>query len=352
MTRSPHSPAFTATRYPPSWVDQLTERVGRLPGPSWVYYLTLWIILFATMTLIQWSQGGYPPYTFNRYHLVITGSGPLLLMLVRYLNRTAAAALSHARPLLNVDEAIFQLLGYRLTTLPARAALGASVLPLLLIIPNLRDPASIFYESQVALTPLSMIVTVLLSIILSCCSGVVLYKMYRQMRLVNFIYSEYARVDLFRLSPLYGFSRLTAQAAIGLLLIALAFYIASPSLIDDPANVLTGIFGILICLAVFVLPLVGVHNRIVAEKERVLGETTGRTEFAMAALHRAVDGERWQDVAAIKEALTGLDVAQRSLERIPTWPWQPETPRLLVTALLIPIVLVIIQIVVQQLLAR
>lgn len=337
--------------YAPSWVNRLTDWVARLPGPGWVYYLLSGFVLYCVMTLMQWNQGGYPVGTLNRFHLAVAFSSPLLLLVVRYLNRTAATAMDNARPLLGVNDAEFEALTYQLTTLPARAALIATLFPLVFIAPNLDRPISIFEESQVALTPPSITLTIFFSVLLSGCSGVLIYQMYREMRLVNLIYRNYARVDLFHLSPLYGFSRLTSQAALALFSVAVGFYLAEPRLLDDPGNVFTSIFGIVVCLAVFILPLLGVHDRILAEKERVLGETTQRIKSAIEELHRSVDAANWGVAEQIKDTLTGLDVEQKMLERIPTWPWQPETPRILLTALFIPVALIVLQLVIQKLLA-
>lgn len=302
------TPSTFTPPYPPSWLDRLTAWVARLPGPSWLYYIGTWAIFYVALTLVQWREGGYPVGTLNGFHLVTTGSGMLLLLLARYLNRTAARALTNARPLLNLGALEFQELTYRLTTLPARAAFVASWLPLLFAVPNLAAPETIFREAHVALTPLSIALTLFFSVLLSFCAGAVLYQMYRQMRLVNFIYRECAHVDLFRLSPLYGFSRLTAQASSALILLATAFYVSDPTIVSDPANVFTGIFGLLLCVAVFIVPLLGAHNRIVAEKERLLDETTQRIQSTIATLHGEVDSVHWSDATNLKDILTALDL--------------------------------------------
>jgi hypothetical protein len=45
-----------------------------------------------------------------------------------------------------------------------------------------------------------------------------------------------------------------------------------------------------------------------------------------------------------------LEIEQSVLERIPTWPWQPETVRPMVTALALPMVLWVTQYALQYLL--
>ena len=46
-------------------------------------------------------------------------------------------------------------------------------------------------------------------------------------------------------------------------------------------------------------------------------------------------------------AIASLEIEQKALSRIPTWPWQPETVRLLATALLLPLVLLLAQVILQ-----
>lgn len=337
--------------FAPSWVNRLTDWIAGLPGPSWVYYFAFWAILFAALTLVQWNQGGYPVGTFNSFHLVATGAVVVMLLLIQYMNHAAHDALTNAHPLLNLNDAEFDDLQFRFTNLPARATLAASLVPALFGLPALLRPEFFVAQGEIASTPLSIAALFVNSLLLSFTAGAVLYQMYRQTRFINTILRKDARVDLFHLSPLYGFARVTALPAFALILLSTAFYLAQPRLVDDPSNLVTLFFGIALSVAVFVLPLVGAHNRILAEKERVLGETTTRVQAAIATLHHSADAQDWNTAAQLKDTLTALDIEEKMLERIPTWPWQPEMPRLLFTALFIPLVLFIIQYIVQKIIA-
>lgn len=67
MTAS--NPAFTPP-YPPSWIDRFTGWVARLPGPDWLFYLGLWLVLFILHTAI---------------HLIITALLiPIILFTLQY----------------------------------------------------------------------------------------------------------------------------------------------------------------------------------------------------------------------------------------------------------------------------
>jgi hypothetical protein len=46
--------------YPPSWIDRLNDWVNRLPLPSWVIYLCLWLFLIIIQSGSKWLDGVEP----------------------------------------------------------------------------------------------------------------------------------------------------------------------------------------------------------------------------------------------------------------------------------------------------
>jgi hypothetical protein len=89
---------------------------------------------------------------------------------------------------------------------------------------------------------------------------------------------------------------------------------------------------------------------LVEEKERLLGEAALRFEAAIAGLHQRMDSGKLEGMTDLNMAIASLELEQNALNRIPTWPWQPETVRWLVTALVLPLGLWIIQFVLQRVL--
>ncbi len=73
------------------------------------------------------------------------------------------------------------------------------------------------------------------------------------------------------------------------------------------------------------------------------------TRAALAELHERVDSGDLQGVEDLNSAIASLEIERQALSRIPTWPWQPETVRLLATALVLPLVLLLAQVVLQVL---
>jgi len=121
-----------ARPYPPSWIDKLTDWVGRLPVPAWAFYLALGLVLALLLVSIAWVGGALSSDlvlgAFALDYFLSAMTFVYLLALVHYLDNSAAAALARFRPVMAVNDAEYNRLSYQLTTLPARPTLIASVL--------------------------------------------------------------------------------------------------------------------------------------------------------------------------------------------------------------------------------
>jgi hypothetical protein len=108
---------------------------------------------------------------------------------------------------------------------------------------------------------------------------------------------------------------------------------------------------LVVAALVFVLPLTGLHGRLVAEKGRLQGATTERILATRTALHRAVDANDLASMDPLQKAITALEVDQRMVNAIPTWPWEPATLRWVVGALMFPVLLFTMQLVLGRVLS-
>jgi len=109
-------------------------------------------------------------------------------------------------------------------------------------------------------------------------------------------------------------------------------------------------------IRVFFLNLTNTHSVIVEAKELEpktvrdgLASASQRLEAATRALRRRVDGGDLQGMRDLNYAIASLEIEQKTLAKVPTWPWQPETVRLVVTALVLPLLLWVTQVVLQVL---
>jgi hypothetical protein len=342
--------------YPPSWVDRFTDWVEELPVPYWLFYLALGLVLAFVETVVQWHGGSYPISTLDPFHAWFAGQIAFLLALMHYLDKAADAALTTFRPALNVSEAKYVELRYRLTTLPARSTLGATLagatvaIIVLLMTFHILIPMAGFASSRASI----ILNKALLLIVLTIASTLV-YHTIHQLRLVSRIYATYAIVDLFNLGPLYAFSGLTVRTALGVIIYNYAWYATEPELLSQPHQLIGlgfGIFYAVVAIVTFAWPLLGIHRRLVEEKERLLSEASQRLKATIAELHRRVDAGELRNMDDMNKAMASLEIELNQLTRIPTWPWQPETLRGLITTLLLPVVVFLIQLVLQRTFGR
>ena len=82
-----------------------------------------------------------------------------------------------------------------------------------------------------------------------------------QLRLVDHIYSAQANVKIFDLSPLYAFSGLTSQTAIGFSIYNSMWFITAPEWMTHPVGIMFWIFYTVMAIVTFMWPLMSIHRR-------------------------------------------------------------------------------------------
>jgi hypothetical protein len=112
-----------------------------------------------------------------------------------------------------------------------------------------------------------------------------------------------------------------------------------------PSAILT-----LVALAVFVWPLWGVHRLLEAEKGEQMTAVEQRLKAAVATLYQRVDSGELAEMDQVEKTIASLKTTRDIVDARPTWPWQPSTLRGLATAILLPIVLWLLQELLQRLL--
>ena len=77
-----------------------------------------------------------------------------------------------------------------------------------------------------------------------------------------------------------------------------------------------------------------------------------RFEAAIVELRQRVDAREGEGIDELAKVFTALEIEENALKKVSTWPWQPETLRYLVSALFLPLVMWLIQFVVQGMLSK
>ena len=367
---SAEQPAFIPP-YPPSWYDRLSRRIDRLPGPSWLAYLLLGVAGMLVLTGVQMLAGAYHPGKYLVLHLFLGSQFAYLLGLMRLLDRSAAAALDTFRPVLDLPRrsregpaekaSTLEELRYRLTTLPPRPTLWASLAGVLLglVIPLLvfRIPGTTAYSltaafawGRISTWPGAMAVFLIQLAFSEAVAGAFIYHSIHQLREISRIYLTFARLNLYRLQPLYAFSVPAALTSGGLILYNYTWFAVAPEFLAQPISIALGIFFATATAVIFAWPLLGIHRRLVAEKRKALAESARRFEAAVSELHQRVDKKAMTKMDDLNKTLASLELERAALHRIPTWPWDPGTPRGLAVTLVLPLIIWLAQYILQRVL--
>jgi hypothetical protein len=346
---TPHDDGETLP-YAPSWIDHLNDLVSRLPGSSWPYYIGIALLLFLIPISIVKIEGIRLTGGILSAQGFLALNVALFLAMCHYLDRAAATALKALRPVLRASKEEYEALRYRLTTLPALPTLLVCVIYSIIVVyigETLGTPPSF---GQVIDAPISATATYAMYVLNWLVWGAFIYHTIHQLRVIHQVYTGYTRVNLFRIRPLYAFSTVTALTAVSLTIPPYA-WLALNQILLDPISIAITLPVAVLGLTAFIWPLMGVHRLLLAEKTRAQSEAALRLEVMIAELHRRVDNMDLAEMGALNDAITGLETERNALKKVPTWPWQPETVRLLITALALPLGLWLIQYVLQRVLA-
>lgn len=336
--------------YKPSWINHLNAWVEGLPGPSWYFYLGLWFVFVCVLVGALWLEGIYPVGTVFPAQLFIPAMIALFLAMIHFLDNRAEVALSTLHPALKATEDECNLLGYRLTTLPAVPTLLASLVTVaaIFLLGMITGEGEASIEALAA-SPIAVNLLEAVYWIGWWCLGVFFYHTIHQLRVINCIYTECTHINLFRMSPLYAFSSVTALTAVTLAIAAYGWTALNPDNLSDPVSIAVLLLITILALVAFAWPLLGARRLMAKEKGRMLDEVSSRLRTAFVDLHQRMDNGELDEVDDLVKVISILEIEQDTLNGISTWPWQPERLRFLVTALLLPLLLWIIQYVLQLL---
>ncbi len=332
--------------YTPSWFDRFTDWVDSLHISVSLFYAAFVAILAGIQLLSQWN-GSVSVYAFP---LAYIGTIAYALALMHHLDKVAAQALARFRPMMSIDDVEYNVMLYRLTTLPARPVILSALVGALngiSVLEWIPYPIKI-HELHFTDTPLSIHFNHGLSLFVWAIVGVLVYHTLHQLRIVRQIYNSCSGIDLYKLRPLYAFSTLSARTAVGIAFMIYVWYLFAPLLFNIGVAGLVFFTGL--SLLTFALPLGGARRLLVDEKDKQLGENGELQRIAIAELHRRVNAFEMDNMDNLNKTMASLELEHAALDRISTWPWKPETARAVAAALLFPVIVWLTQWVLQRLL--
>ncbi|MEJ2665579.1 MAG: hypothetical protein P8Z81_00500 [Deinococcales bacterium] len=334
--RSTPGPVLLAG-YRPSVLDRLVDAVARVPGWPPLVYLGLGAAVAALLHAIAVADGSVPLGAVSAPLIGFGTWGPLVLAAKAFTRRTASRSVDGFGPVFQGSEADRETLRLRLTSQPPAGTWLAGVAFVAFAV-----PATLLSEEYVRTTGLftstaALAVEAPLLLFYLWLTGAAGYGIVHQLRIVNSVYANLTRVNVLRPEPLYALSRLTSYSAIAVLLVQYNWIAGNPAVLRSSTALMTLLPWDVLALVLFLWPLWGAHRMLSDAKAGLLGELGLRVERAGSELRRAVDDGDGSRMGPLKDALLGLEASLRVVERASTWPWHPETPRLVMSAVLLPL---------------
>jgi len=335
--------------YAPSFLDRFMAFVERLSTPYWLTYLIFFILQSTIWHGLAWIDGWLPAYTFSPILLLFPLWQWMTLAIMTYTNSVSLQALSIFSPLLDVEESELKRLKYEFSTMPSRGVILSGVtwgiVYVIMMYANF-DTFNVLY----GLDTFFSTVLLLEGLIAYLTGSAIYYHSFRQLGLVNRTVKMVRQFNLFRLDPVYAFSRVTSLIGVSWMIMLSLTLLLFPIQLVDGLALATLILQVVLGVAAFVLPLWFVHRRLRSEKIRLLAELNRQVESTSARLHRCLDENDMGPVTQLKDAMLGLNAEREVLDEIPTWPWYSGTLTGFLSATVLPIVLFIIQRAIQKLL--
>lgn len=344
-----HLPARVPLDYPSSLMDRFIRFVQRLPVPYWLVYL----LLFALQGLLNYGIAraeSWQPSIFGRVLLIYPLWQWIPLAIVTFLNNTSLKVLDSFRPLLSLDDEEHARLKAEFTTMPPRGVFFNSLFWLVVYI-----VVNIVYQDAFRIAgfgPITQWATIIEGAFCFASGSVLYFHSLRQLALIHRTVKRVKHFNLFALEPVYAFSRLTALTGISWVLMLGLNFLFFPFVLAPGLMLIYAVLMLVFALAAFALPLRVVNQHLVQEKQVLLAEHQRRLEATLSRFHSHLDQGNLSSMEQFEKAITSLNAERKILEDIPTWPWRGATLTGFLSAAVLPIVLLLIQISIERWLTR
>lgn len=336
---------MTTSTYRPHPIHRLFAWINSLAAPLWLLLALIFLLVGLSQHLVAWQAGTLVPGEFNLYLGVSAIWLVGVVFLLDWMESRQRAVFEEFSSLLELPAEKLAAERFAFTHIPFGAGwfFLAGGLVVGLIVANSQRAGLPAINFQVPVLMYSLMVLPISLIVL------VLYQIDRQMLQMNRLF-KIARVDIHNLTPIYAFPHYIATVGILVFLIDYVIQIIlAPTIFQSWLVVSQTLFWVVTILVIFYLPLRGIHRRIVSEKERRVREVNERIESLFAKIRSNYEKGK-SGAGELNQVLTAFKAEREELLAIPTWPWKAGTLTGLLTALLLPLALSVLQVVVARLL--
>jgi hypothetical protein len=339
-------PAEAGLTFPGSWIDQLQARLDRTSVGPWAVYGLTAVLLAGGLHLTHWLSGSL---AFPELSLRLTWTGayaPIVLASIHYVDGVAARSLARFQPALQATQDDYRRALARLTTLGRPSVglgliLGAAFMWTLLRL----DPSFLGLLTGEELPDSTLL---LLGWINSTAILIGLYYLVRQLSAVDAVHRSAGEVNLYDWQPMFAFSNLTYQTAVISVVLISCFVAVFPETLQTPPGLSAAVLGLLLTGAEFFLPLAGLHTKLLGEKHRLLSDARRRIQSTLEELHQRIAAADVTSMQRMKDQLGSLLLEEDYLGKLRTWPWPPGLFLRMLAVIGLPVLLFVLQQVLQE----
>jgi hypothetical protein len=331
-----------------SWVDALIALIERIPGPSWLFYLACAVVFGVASVALRWLDGSAQFGTANPVTTAFATGAVYPLAVVHYLNGAGRRSLRDFRPALGALDTRYDDLALSLTRMPQSTAIVALVLGVAAqILGSATSGGTWGITDRTSVG--TAVFTVAVQIILDVFFAVFILRAARQLRMIARIHREATNIRLYDRLPHIAFARFTVITAVvvtipyAIIEVGVGFF-GEASLVEIVLLVLSVIFSV----ALFVVPLTGMHSRLVREKVDQFVQSDRAFEATTTLLHSEVRSGKLEQAESINKVLSSLVIETTHLKAVSTWPWSADTLRGFLSSVALPIVLWLITTAIDQ----
>jgi hypothetical protein len=314
-----------------AWIDLLILKLDSLPFPIWLFYLIL-VAALGVMNMLAFGTSSDMSLYDQFFGAIIVA---WFLALTQFLHRLAKSTFDQFGPSFAVSKSKIE--NYRHSFLFAPAWLGWLILAFGL--QTFATQLSAGLQEGLLETARIPILAVIVGFLLFAGStSLTMYYLFNSVRrllLIVSFHKQINQVDIFNLEPLRAFSRYTSGTAIGILLTIL---VNQPFINDTEGIIFFAVF-VLVGVAVFITPLIGLRNLINAERDQQLTEIMSDLKNIAQKISTAIRSNEEEKLGKLKSGMDSLLAYRDELLKIQTWPWKSGTIRGFSTAFLLPIFL-------------
>jgi hypothetical protein len=326
----------------PGAVSRFLHWTDGLPGHGWWVFPTLAVLLFGYAHAIVWATGRVPFGVIEPTITVGVAYGPFLLAVLAASNAIAKRSLVAFWPATGWPESDRPAWAAAFVNTPGPWGWVSLAIGIPLAIGSfLSAPTS---WVGVGDDRLVLFIAYLPALVLgySMAPAAFVHTL-RQLRLVSRIHREATAIDPFDRGPVYAFSRLTVLTGLGYVLVG--YYSLTVNGAFTAGNLLAVgalVVSLIVGVGTFVVPLWGIHERLVDEKATLVRGVEERIGRISAEMYRRIDAGEFDGTKVVSDALAAVASLRDRIQRLPTWPWPPQLLRGFVSALILPLVIYVL----------